>query len=72
MAKKKGSLSVQEDGKRRYINVPSARANDLHFYLRSNRVHAAPPEPAYTGFDNIELAKEINVATVQALLDVWK
>jgi hypothetical protein len=70
--KKKTTLLVQEDGKRRYISVPTERANDLHEYLRSNRVRSAPPEPAYTGVDHIELAKGSNVESVQALLDIWQ
>jgi hypothetical protein len=64
-------LRVEEDGKRRYISVPSERAGDLHAYLRSNRVFSAPPEPAYTGTDYIELAKGVDVGRVQALLDAW-
>ena len=66
------SLSVQIDGKRRFISVPAGRANELHIYLRTNKVRSAPPEPAYTGFDNIELACDIDVGGVQGLLDAWK
>lgn len=69
---KKGALSVQAAGKRRYISVPAARAIDLHNYLRSNRVRSSPPEPAYTGFDSIELASDINIDDVQAILNAWK
>lgn len=65
------TLSVNEDGKRRFITVPCERANDLHLYLRSNRVHSEPPQPAYTGFDYIELGKGTNADSVQALLDAW-
>ncbi len=73
MAKKKKSpLLVQAEGNRRYISVPTERAGDLHEYLRSNRVRSAPPEPAFTGFDSIELAKGIDVEGVQALLNAWK
>ncbi len=68
---KKANLCVQLDGKRRYINVPAGRAKDLHFYLRSKNVRSAPPEPAFTGFDNIELATDIDVGGVQALLNDW-
>ena len=64
-------LRVQADGKRRYISVPAGRAMDLHNYLRSNRVRSAPPEPAFTGFDSIELANDIDVRRVQTLLDAW-
>ena len=72
MAKlKKVSLRVQTDGTRRYISVPAGRAIDLHNFLRSNRVHSAPPEPAFTGFDSIELAKDIDVDRLQALLNAW-
>ena len=72
MAKqKKISLRVQTDGRRRYISVPAGRALDLHNYLRSNRVRSAPPEPAYTGFDSIELAHDIDVGGVQTLLSAW-
>jgi hypothetical protein len=73
MAKrKKNVLCVQSEGKRHFISVPSGRANDLHNYLRSNRVRSAPPEPAFTGVDSIELAKDIDVGGVQELLDAWK
>ena len=72
MAKhEKVSLRVQSDGKRRYISVPAGRAMDLHNYLRNNRVRSAPPEPAFTGFDSIELANDIDVDGVQTLLDAW-
>ena len=72
MAKrKKGSLRVQADGKRRYIDVPAGRALDLHNYLRGNRVRSAPPEPAFTGFDSIELASDSDVGGVQTLLNAW-
>jgi hypothetical protein len=72
MAKQKhASLSVETEGKRRYISVPASRAKELHNYLRSNKVRSAPPEPAYTGVDNIELAQDIDVVGVQALLDDW-
>ena len=70
MAKsKKVPLSVQTDGKRRYISVPESCAKELHNYLRSKNVRSAPPEPASTGFDNIELASDIDVGGVQALLN---
>src|SRR5262245_50767429 len=68
---KKAILRVQIDGKRRYISVPAGRALDLHSYLRSNRVRAAPPEPAYTGFDTIDLETNVDVDSVQALLNSW-
>ncbi|MBM4072323.1 MAG: hypothetical protein FJ271_25855 [Planctomycetes bacterium] len=70
MAKQK-RLQVEVDGKRHFINVPAGRANDLHNYLRSNRVHSAPPAPSWTGFDSIELANNVDVARVQALLNAW-
>ncbi len=73
MAKqKKVALRVQTDGKRRYISVPIGRATDLHNYLRSNRVRSAPPQPAFNGFDSIELANDIDVGGIQALLNAWK
>jgi hypothetical protein len=68
---KKEALCVQIDGKRRYISVPAGRAVDLHNYLRSNRVRSAPPQPAFTGFDIIVLAHDIDVGGVQALLNAW-
>jgi hypothetical protein len=72
MAKqKKGSLRVQAQGKRRYISVPAGRAFALHNYLRTNRVRSAPPEPAFTGFDSIELANDSDVGGVQTLLNAW-
>ncbi len=70
MAKqRKPSLSVETSGTRHYITVPAGRANELHNYLRSKNVRSAPPEPAYTGCDYIELAKDIDVGDVQAILD---
>ncbi len=69
---KKDRLRVQADGKRNYISVPAGLAINLHNYLRSNRVHSAPPAPSYTGFDSIELANGSDVASVQALLNVWE
>ena len=72
MAEQKTStLLVEADGKRRYINVPADRAKELHEYLRINRVRSAPPEPAFTGFDSIELANDIDVGGVQTLLNAW-
>ena len=73
MAKqRKVVLCVAADGKRRYISVPTERAKDLHDYLRNNKVRSAPPEPAYTGVDAIELGKDVDVGGVQALLNAWK
>ena len=70
MAKtKQARLSVEIDGRRRYISVPVGRAKELHDYLRGNSVRSAPPEPAFTGFDNIELAQDSDVGSVQALLN---
>lgn len=72
MAKQKNlALTVQIDGKRRFISVPAGRANDLHAYLRSKNVRSSPPEPAYSGMDYIELAGDIDVGRVQALLNDW-
>lgn len=68
---KQSTLQVGVDGKRRYINVPAHLAQALHLYLRSKNVRSEPPQPAYTGFDNIELTKDANVTDVQALLDAW-
>jgi hypothetical protein len=68
---KKTSLRVEADGKRRYISVPAGRALDLHNFLRTNHVRSSPPEPAFTGFDCIELAHDIDVGGVQTLLDAW-
>ena len=70
--KKQRPLTVQSDGKRSFISVPAHRAQELHAYLRKNRVRSAPPEPAFTGFDSIQLASDINVGGVQALLNAWK
>jgi hypothetical protein len=72
MAKQKGqTLRVKVAGKRCYISVPDGRANALHAYLRSKNVRSSPPEPAYSGVDYIELAADIDVGTVQALLNDW-
>jgi len=70
-SRKKARLRVQAEGLRRFINVPADRARDLHAYLRGHGVHSAPPEPAFTGVDNIELARDIDVRGVQALLNNW-
>ncbi len=68
---KNAGLVVELAGPRRYISVPTGRAVDLHNYLRGHHVRSAYPEPAYTGVDNIELHKDIDVDAVQALLDDW-
>ena len=70
MAKKK-HLCVQVNGKRCFISVPGGRANALQQYLRNNHIVCSPPEPAYSGFDSIELPNAIDVDAVQALLNVW-
>jgi hypothetical protein len=67
----KVKLHVEEDGKRRYISVPSKRSGDLHAYLRSHRIFSAPPEPAYTGTDYVELPRGVDADSVQTLLDAW-
>ena len=69
---KKGALCVEANGNCRFISVPASRALELHHHLRSNHVRCAPPEPAYTGFDRIELAKEVNADQVQGLLNEWR
>jgi hypothetical protein len=69
---KKERLHVETAGKRHYITVPENRAADLHAFLRSNHVRSAPPEPSFTGFDSIELAPDMDVESVQALLNNWK
>jgi hypothetical protein len=69
---KKGKLLVEAEGKRLFISVPAGLSNDLHLYLRENRVQSAPPEPAFTGFDNIELRKGSDAEGVQALLNAWR
>ena len=70
--RKQPPLRVETDGKRRFISVPASRAQELHQYLRSHRVRSAPPEPAFTGFDSIQLANDIDVSGVQALLNSWR
>jgi hypothetical protein len=67
----KPRLQVSTMGKRHYISVPAACAGALHDYLRCHRVHSSPPEPDSTGFDNIELHAQTDVAAVQKLLDGW-
>jgi hypothetical protein len=72
MSKDKGhKLRVQTDGTQHYIDVPVGKAMDLHNFFRSNGVRSSPPEPAFTGFDRIALAKDMDVATVQVLLNKW-
>ena len=42
--------------------------------MRQERLHrrsGSRPNPAFTGFDNIELAKGIDVVGVQTLLNAW-
>jgi hypothetical protein len=70
-SRKKSRLRVQQEGTRRFINVPADRARDLHAYLRGHGVVSAPPEPAFTGIDNIELARDIDIRGVQTLLNNW-
>jgi hypothetical protein len=67
----KPRLQVSIAGKRHYISVPADHARALHHYLRGQRVQSAPPEPASTGFDNIELPAKTDVAAVQKVLDSW-
>lgn len=62
-------LRIQVDGRRRFISVPVSQARQLHEYLRSRSVQSSPPEPAFTGFDNIELAPDSDVPRLQAVLD---
>jgi hypothetical protein len=68
----KPRLKVSTAGRRHYIDVPAGHAAALHRYLRGNWVQAAPPEPASTGFDTLELPARIDAAAVQKLLDDWK
>jgi hypothetical protein len=70
MAKRK-KLKVLTAGKRCHISVPSGQANVLLAYLRTHRVRCAPPEPESSNLDNIELAGDTNVASVQAILNQW-
>ena len=65
-------LCVETSGTRHFISVPVGLSMELHNYLRSNRVRSAPPEPAFTGLDSIELAKDIDVDALQALLNAWQ
>jgi hypothetical protein len=69
---KKGKLKVEINGQQRYISVPAGQANKLHDYLRANRVLSAPPEPAFTGYDSIQLAKDCDPEGVQVLLNAWE
>ncbi len=70
MARSK-KLRVEGAGKRSFITVPAARAAALHGYLREHRVRSAPPAPSYTGFDSIELEKNVDLRGVQILLNDW-
>ncbi len=69
---KKGKLKVEVNGQQRFISVPAGQANKLHAYLRSHHVLSAPPEPAFTGYDSIQLAKDCNPEGVQVLLNAWE
>ena len=64
-------LKVHTAGTRRYIDVPSSRAASLHSYLRAHGIASSPPEPSSTDIDSIELAKGVDIKTIQALLDRW-
>ena len=68
---KKGALRVESHERRHFISVPAGRALDLHYYLRSNRIPSAPPEPSFDGVDCIELPRTIDVDAVQTLLNAW-
>jgi hypothetical protein len=70
-AKPSRKLEVIVSGTRRYIDVQSGRASELHTYLRTNGVQSSPPEPAFTDVDSIELARDVDVKAVQVLLDDW-
>jgi hypothetical protein len=69
---KKGKLKVEINGQLRYISVPASQANKLHAYLRAHHVLSAPPEPAFTGYDSIQLAKDCDSDGVQNLLNAWE
>ena len=69
---KKGKLKVEINGQQRYISVPAGQSNKLHDYLRANRVLSAPPEPAFTGYDSIQLAQGQQPEGVQILLNAWE
>lgn len=71
-ARSNRALRIRVDGNRRFIQVPTGIAKDLHQYLRSCRVHSAPPQPYLSDADCIELNPTIDVPAVQALLDVWQ
>ena len=64
-------LRVEEDGNRSFITVPVGRAAALHGYLREHHIRSAPPAPSFTGFDSIELGKNVDVPGVQSLLNDW-
>lgn len=70
-AESRSSLHVSSEGGRRFIQVSSGQAAELHTYLRSKGIGAAPPEPSSTNMENIELRRGVDVGTVQALLDQW-
>jgi hypothetical protein len=68
---KNTGLVVETAGIRHYISARTSQALYLHNYLRSHSVRSSYPEPACTGSDSIELARDIDVAAVQGLLDAW-
>ena len=70
-SKRPEKLKVVTAGKRRYIDVPSTKAADLHGYLRAHGVQSSPPEPSSTGIDCIELTGGTDPKAIQALLDKW-
>jgi hypothetical protein len=65
------SLFVRASSTGFFIEVPSAKANALNAYLRSNSIGTSPPAPYMSGTDSIELDKLTNVSSVQKLLKLW-
>jgi hypothetical protein len=62
---------VATSGEIRYIEVPTNKSLALQGYLRRHGIRAAPPERCCTNVDTIELAKGVDTATIQKLLDSW-
>lgn len=65
-------LRIEGDAKRRFIQVPIDRANELHSFLREKRVRSSPPQPYYSDCNCIELDRNVDIEGLEKLLKTWR
>ena len=65
---------VYADRGRHFILVPSRRVDELRLHLGSHGIHCGRAELAAAGFERVEveLSGELDVYSIQALLDYWE